>query len=123
MIDPLTAVTAFVPALLDVGKALTQRFLAPKEMKPMNVEEYVQMRQVDLEMFKAMNETTSGGASYPWVDAIVRLQRPLVAAAVLGTWAYTVAAGQQSDSVNNFAAAIGFYLFGDRTLFYAKKSK
>jgi hypothetical protein len=31
--------------------------------------------------------------------------------------------GQSSDAVNNFAAAIGFYLFGDRTLFYARKVK
>jgi hypothetical protein len=121
--DPLTAVTAFVPALLDVGKALTQRFLAPKEMKPMNVDEYVRMRETDLAMFKAMNDTTAGGGSYPWVDAIVRLQRPLVGAIVLGVWAYTVATGKQSESVDNFASAIGFYLFGDRTLFYAKKSK
>lgn len=121
--DPLTAATAFVPAILDLGKALTQRFLAPKEMKPMNVDEYVRMRETDLAMFKAMNETTSGGSSYPWVDAITRLQRPLVAVAVLGTWAYTVVSGHQSDAVDNFASAIGFYLFGDRTLFYAKKLK
>jgi hypothetical protein len=31
--------------------------------------------------------------------------------------------GQSSDTVNNFAAAIGFYLFGDRTLFYTRKQK
>jgi hypothetical protein len=30
-------------------------------------------------------------------------------------------AGQPSDAIDNFAAAIGFYLFGDRTLFYARK--
>jgi hypothetical protein len=28
-----------------------------------------------------------------------------------------------SASVDNFAAAVGFYLFGDRTLFYARKNK
>jgi len=27
------------------------------------------------------------------------------------------------QAVDNFAAVIGFYLFGDRTLFYAKKTK
>jgi hypothetical protein len=29
--------------------------------------------------------------------------------------------GQSMETVDNFAAAIGFYLFGDRTLFYSKK--
>jgi hypothetical protein len=29
--------------------------------------------------------------------------------------------GQDSLAVNNFASAVGFYLFGDRTLFYAQK--
>ena len=28
-----------------------------------------------------------------------------------------------SESVDNFAGAVGFYLFGDRTLFYARKTK
>jgi hypothetical protein len=27
-----------------------------------------------------------------------------------------------SDSVDNFAGAVGFYLFGDRTLFYARSA-
>jgi hypothetical protein len=31
--------------------------------------------------------------------------------------------GQSSSAVENFAAAIGFYLFGDRTLFYSRKAK
>jgi hypothetical protein len=47
--------------------------------------------------------------------------RPSVALLVLGTWAALKLQGQASDTVDNFAAAVGFYLFGDRTLFYAKK--
>ena len=61
--------------------------------------------------------------SYPWVEAAVRLMRPAVAMIVLGTWAGLKLNGQSSDSVDNFAAAVGFYLFGDRTLFYARKAK
>lgn len=36
-----------------------------------------------------------------------------VSVAMIGVWL----------GVDNFAAAIGFYLFGDRTLFYSKKTK
>jgi len=52
----------------------------------------------------------------------VRLQRPAVGVVVLGVWAYSQTAGVPSDAINNFAGAVGFYLFGDRTLFYAKKA-
>jgi hypothetical protein len=47
--------------------------------------------------------------------------RPSVAAIALGTWSYMMVTGQDSAAVNNFAAAVGFYLFGDRTLFYSQK--
>ena len=61
--------------------------------------------------------------SYPWVEAIVRLMRPGVGLIVLGTWAYLKLTNQPSDSVDNFASCVGFYLFGDRTLFYSRKGK
>jgi hypothetical protein len=49
--------------------------------------------------------------------------RPSVGVIVLGTWAYLEVTNQSSVAVSNFASAIGFYLFGDRTLFYANKTK
>jgi hypothetical protein len=119
--DPLTALAAFGPLVVDLGKSLIARFVAPDEFKPATIEQYTQMRQVDLEMFKAMNEAGGSNPSYPWVEAIVRLMRPSIALIVLGTWCYMEIVGDASDTVSNFASAVGFYLFGDRTLFYARK--
>lgn len=121
--DPLTALAAFGPLVVDLGKSLISRFVAPAEFKPATIEQYVQMRQMDLEMFKAMNEAGGSNPSYPWVEAVVRLMRPTIAFIVLGTWAFLEIAttGGANDTVSNFASAIGFYLFGDRSLFYAKK--
>jgi hypothetical protein len=68
-----------------------------------------------------MNEVGAGNPSYPWVEAIVRLMRPIIGVLVLSTWVYTVCTGQPSEEVNNFASAVGFYLFGERSLFYIKK--
>lgn len=119
--DPLTALAAFGPLVVDLGKSLIARFVAPEEFKPATIEQYTQMRQVDLEMFKAMNEAGGSNPSYPWVEAIVRLMRPAIALIVLGTWCYMEIVGDASDTVSNFASAVGFYLFGDRTLFYARK--
>lgn len=119
--DPLTALAAFGPLVVDLGKSLIARFVAPEEFKPATIEQYTQMRQVDLDMFKAMNEAGGSNPSYPWVEAIVRLMRPAIALIVLGTWCYMEIVGDASDTVSNFASAVGFYLFGDRTLFYARK--
>lgn len=120
--DPLTVLTAFGPLIVDLGKSLIGKFIQTDTYRPVNVDEYVKMRQLDLDMFKALNEAGGTNQSYPWVEAIVRLMRPAVAATVLLTWAMMTLNGQSNDSVNNFAAAVGFYLFGDRTLFYARKA-
>ena len=119
--DPLTILATFAPFAVDLGKSLINRFIAGDTFKPANIDEYVKMREVDLGFFKAMNEAGGANPSYPWVEAIVRLMRPTVTVIVLGTWAYLELVGQPSTTVTNFASAVGFYLFGDRTLFYAKK--
>ena len=119
--DPLTILAVLGPLAVDLGKSLINRFIAPDELKPATVDDYIKMREFDLQMFKAMNEAGGSNSSYPWVEAIVRLMRPAVGAVVLGTWALMKLNGQESASVDNFASAVGFYLFGDRTLFYARK--
>ena len=118
--DPLTILAALGPLAVDLGKSLISRFIAPEQFKPANIDEYVKMRETDLSMFQAMNNAGGANPSYAWVEAIVRLQRPLVGAIVLGVWGYLKLQGSTTESVDNFAASIGFYLFGDRTLFYSK---
>jgi hypothetical protein len=121
--DPLTILAALGPLAVDLGKSLIGRFIQTDSYKPVNVDEYVKMRELDLNMFKAMNDAGGTNPSYPWVEAAVRLMRPAVGVIVLGTWAYLKINSIDSESVDNFAGAVGFYLFGDRTLFYARKTK
>lgn len=118
--DPLTILAALGPLAVDLGKSLISRFIAPDQFKPANIDEYVKMRETDLNMFTAMNNAGGANPSYPWVEAVVRLMRPSVAVIVLGVWGYSRIYGNASTEIDNFAAAIGFYLFGDRTLFYSK---
>jgi hypothetical protein len=118
--DPITLLAAFAPLAVDLGKSLIAKFVAPEQFKPATIEQYVQVKELDLNMFKALNEAGGTNPSYLWVEAIVRLQRPLVVAVALGAWAYTHVVGMSSPEVDNFAAIVGFYLFGDRTMFYAK---
>lgn len=123
--DPLTILAALGPVAVDLGKSLINRFIAPDQFKPATIEQYVQMKQVDLEFFKTMNEAGGGNPSYPWVEAIVRLMRPAIGLIVLGTWAFLTIYdnGVVPETLNNFASVIGFYLFGERSLFYVKNKK
>ena len=118
--DPITLLAAFAPLAVDLGKSLIAKFVAPEQFKPATIEQYTQIKQLDLDMFKALNEAGGSNPSYLWVEAIVRLQRPLVVAVALGAWAWSHTYGVPSTEVDNFAAIVGFYLFGDRTMFYAK---
>lgn len=123
--EPLTALAALLPILTEAGRAAVQRWIAPDNFKPTSIADYVALKNADLELFKAINAAGGVGQTYEWVEAIVKLMRPGVASIVLLTWAYAhLTANVETDlsAINNFASAIGFYLFGDRTLFYAKRS-
>lgn len=121
--DPLTIFAALGPLAVDLGKSLISRYVAPDQFKAATIDDYAKIKQIDLDMFKAINEAGGSNSSYPWVEAVVRLMRPAVGLIVLGTWAWLKLNNQSSESVDNFASCIGFYLFGDRTLFYSRQSK
>lgn len=120
-IDPITLLAGLGPIVTDLGKSLINRFIAPDQFKPATIDQYVQMKNVDLQMFKAINDAGGGNPSYPWVEAVIRLMRPIIGIIVLLVWSYTKLTNNPSDSVDNFAGAIGFYLFAERSLFYARK--
>lgn len=122
MIDPITILAALGPLVVKGGEALINKFIAPDNFKPATIDDYVKMKQLDLDQFKALNDAGGTNPTYPWVEAIVRLMRPSIAIVVIGTWAVCkFATTPCGNEVDNFAAAIGFYLFGDRTLFYSTK--
>lgn len=116
--DPLTALAALLPLGVEFGKAAIQRWIAPDAVKPATFADLLELRRLDAELFKAMQG--QDGGSYPWVDAVRKLQRPIFTAGVLAVWAWQASDGAPSPDVVNMAGAVGFYLFGDRTLFYVR---
>lgn len=123
MFDPITMLAGLAPVLVEAGKAAVQRWIAPDQIKPVTVDDYIKMKTYDLEYFKTLVGADAGGETYMWVEAVRKLQRPFVVLAVLGTWAAIHLAAPMMDTttVDNMASVIGFYLFGDRTMFYTKK--
>ena len=120
--DWFTVLAALGPLVVDAGKAAIGKFAGP-DFRPSNMADWLAMQRMEIERFTALNMAGGVGVSFPWVEAIIKLQRPMVAVVALGVWAYTRVYGVPSDSVDNFAGAVGFYLFGDRTLFYARGKK
>lgn len=118
MFDPITILAGLLPLGVEAGKALIQRFIAPDQVKPLDFQQLLDLKALELEQWKAMQG--GGEQSYPWVAAVRQLQRPLFASVVVLTWCGQAAFGEPSPTVANMAAAVGFYLFGDRTLFYIK---
>lgn len=121
--DPITILAAFAPALIEAGKAAISRWVAPDQFKPSTVEQYIAMKKADIDLFSAINNAAGSGVTYQWVEAIKQLQRPLVAAIVMMVWAdahgFLISeVAKDTASIDNFASLIGFYLFGDRSLFY-----
>ena len=124
MFDPITMLAALAPVVVEAGKAAVQKWMAPNQVKPLNVEDMLKMKQFDLEYFKTIAQADTGGETYMWVEAVRKMQRPFVVIAVLGTWAWLHIAnpsGIDVGTVDNMASVVGFYLFGDRTMFYFKK--
>ncbi len=117
--EPLTALTALLPVGIEAAKYAVQRWLAPETVKPGTFAELLQLRQLELEQFKLLQGGSE--ASYAWVAAVRQLQRPAFAAVVLGVWGYQAGfTPEVTETVANMASAVGFYLFGDRTLFHLK---
>lgn len=126
--DPITLFAGLIPLLVEGGKAAISRWVAPDTFKPATVEQYISMKTADLEFFKALNAAGGANPSYLWVEAVVRLMRPFAVVIVLTTWADAHGflwhdAIANTVGIDNFAGAVGFYLFGDRTLFYAKRAQ
>lgn len=127
MFDPLTLLAGLIPIFTEAGKAAVNRWIVPDAVKPANVGELLQMRAADIELFKVLSDAGGNGDTYPWVSAVKQLQRPFVVVVVLLAWCALHLAPEASPGalsmVDNFAASIGFYLFADRTLFYARPGK
>ena len=118
MFDPITILAGLLPLGVEAGKALIQRYIAPYQIKPLDFGQLIQLKQLELQQWQAMQG--NGAQSYQWVAAIRQLQRPIFVACVAGAWCWQTASGEPSATVANMASAVGFYLFGDRTLFYIK---
>ncbi len=121
--DPVTILAALGPVAVEAVKAAINRWVTPDTFKPANVGEWLQMRAADLDQFRAINAAGAEGESFPWVHAVIKLQRPIVVASTLAVWVWSRTAGEPSDAIDNAVSVVSFYLFGERTMLHLKAKK
>lgn len=115
--DPITILAGLGPVAVDLVKSLIGRWFPAESYKPANMGEWLQMQQLELDRFKAMQDSGTD-TGVPWANVLLRLQKPAYASLIVLVWAYqeAVLPGGANDSVVQFAQAIGFWLFGERVL-------
>jgi len=118
MFDPLSIFAVFAPAAVKAVEALTQRFIAPNAVKPTSVADLVALQNLELERFRVLHDADKGGVAYPWVEAVRKLQRPVVVAATLGAFLYS----PTDQVVVDLFSVVMFYLFGERVAVRAGRS-
>lgn len=117
MFDPLSALAFLAPVVVDAGRALVSRYITPDSVKPSTVAEAIQLRELDLKQFEIMQKADSAGEAYQWVESIRKMQRPVVVFGLLVAFI----THPDSQVIASAFQAVGWYLFGERTIIVAAK--
>jgi len=124
MFDPITLVTALLPAVSDGVRGLINKWTGGAGAKPANVEEAVKLMGAEVDRLRALAELDKPEGVSTWVANIRALQRPTAVLLILISWIGVGFWSQDENLINitsNLAASVVFYLFGDRTYMYFKK--
>jgi hypothetical protein len=125
MVDPITILALFGPAIKDGAMSLIKKWTGDSAGKPANAQEAVMLIEAETKQLEARIKTgDTEGETYPWVIAVIKLQRPFVVYATLLTFLVMSTTGWGGASslsmVANLFSTVVFWLFGER---YQMKSK
>ena len=118
--DPLllsTVLTSLLPAAVDGIKSIVSRKTGDKPAV-LTADDYSKIADVDIRKLQALAALDKpAGPTYPWVEAVRSLQRPVVVVAALSAWLYGAVFGMDPGkfaTVSQLASAVFFFLFGER---------
>jgi hypothetical protein len=117
--DPLTLLALFGPAIKDGTMALIKKWTGDSAGKPANTTELIQLMEAETKQLEArIHAGDTEGTTYPWVIAVIKLQRPIVVYFTFITFlfmsAYSFGSVESRTMVGNLCSTVVFWLFGER---------
>jgi len=121
MIDPVTLIALVGPLIKSGGQALINKFAKGEQYKPANVDDAIKLMQAETEALKARIQVAdTNEASYPWVAALVKLQRPVIVYGSITGYMimalFDLGNPDAQKMVGELATIVIFWLFGERTM-------
>jgi hypothetical protein len=126
MIDPVTLIALFGPLIKSGGQALINKFAKGEQYKPANLDDAIKLMAAETEQLKVrISAADTTDASYPWVAALVKLQRPVI---VYGTITgfmiltlFSLGTPEAQKVLADLSSMVIFWLFGERTMMHQSK--
>jgi hypothetical protein len=114
-----TILPALLPAAADGIRGIIAKFTGGAGANPQTVEEYIKLQDANNKRLELLANLEGQGETYKWVEAIRKLQRPVVVFTTLATWVVVFLNPQTYDDftrdvVQASASSVWFYLFGER---------
>ncbi len=119
--DPISLLAAFIPVIIDGLKQGINYWTGGP--KPTSVQDLVSLRELDIRQLEALAKLDNADGASRWVVNIRGLQRPVATIIILiyfGLSMYYPVSEDARQTLSFLAQCAFFYLFGERTLTYAK---
>lgn len=122
-----TVVPALLPAAADGVRAIFNKLTGGAGAKPANVDEVVTLMEAETDRLKALAAIDSAAGNVSaWVNNLRALQRPVAVVMIISGYLGSIALSSDAAVIDNlaqYASMVTFYLFGDRSYMYIKKSR
>lgn len=122
-----TVIPALLPAAADGVRAIFNKLTGGAGAKPANVEEVVTLMQAETARLEALAKIDSAAGNVSaWVNNVRALQRPVAVVLIISGYLGSIAMmsdGAVVENLASYANMVTFYLFGDRSYMYVKKSR
>lgn len=122
-----TVIPALLPAAADGVRAIFNKLTGGAGAKPANVEEVVTLMQAETARLEALAKIDSAAGNVSaWVNNVRALQRPVAVVLIISGYLGSIAMvsdGAVVENLASYANMVTFYLFGDRSYMYIKKSR
>jgi hypothetical protein len=121
----LTFLAALLPVVSEGVKTIINRFFGSAQ--PKTVDDVLKLKEAELRHLEALAQLDKVDGAAKWVNTLRGAIRPCATILLLGVWAVASFTNAIPEAhyvlIADLASAAMFYLFGERSMMYIKRSK